>query len=92
MTETIERAGVDWAAVHATWGANIRAAREHRGLSQRALARELGINNGHLNRIENGTRNPRCRLRYAIAEALGTTVEALCPYPEPARTQPADAP
>jgi len=48
--------------------------RERTGLSQRQLAKSVGMDAGTVRRIENGqTRDPRYGTISALAEVLGTT-------------------
>ncbi len=57
-------------------GENIRRLREQRGLSQLALARAAGIDQGHLSAIEHGKRpDPQVSVLNAIARALGVTLD-----------------
>jgi transcriptional regulator with XRE-family HTH domain len=58
-------------------GAAIRAIREARGTSLRAIAREAGIAPGYLAQIERGERRPRHAKVDRIAQALGVPVEAI---------------
>ncbi len=48
----------------------LRRAREAKGLSQRALAERVGIAQGHLSRIENGTVDLQTSSLLQIARAL----------------------
>ena len=48
----------------------IKEIRESKGISQRALARKLGMDPGALNRIENGSGNLLTNTLFDIAEAL----------------------
>jgi transcriptional regulator with XRE-family HTH domain len=48
----------------------IKAARTHKGLSQRALSEKIGIPQGHLSKIENGEVDPRLSSAIEIARAL----------------------
>ncbi len=59
-----------------TFAQALAEAREAKGLSQNALARALGMDASHLNRIERGLRNPPSREKVlAIAEVLELTPE-----------------
>ncbi|MFF8408959.1 helix-turn-helix domain-containing protein [Streptomyces omiyaensis] len=51
-------------------GARLRAAREHAGLSQLALADRCGIDHKTVHRIEYGTSDPSLGLLLQIAHAL----------------------
>lgn len=46
-------------------------------ISQRELARRVGISNAELSRIENGKRRPNVDIAIKLAEELNTTVEIL---------------
>ena len=48
----------------------IKAARERKGLSQRALAERVGITQGHISRIENATIDLQASTLIQIARAL----------------------
>lgn len=59
-----------------TPGERIRKLRDHRGLTQKALAKKAGVSQGTIGNLEAGIRkNPRALL--AIAEALRTTPQWL---------------
>jgi len=55
----------------ATFGANLRAAREHAGLTQEALAHLADFHPTEVNRIERGRRNPGLITILRLATALG---------------------
>lgn len=58
----------------------LRALREAKGWSQARLAREAGVHQTVVNRVEKGTaQNPRIESIRLIAKALGVHVEALAP-------------
>ncbi len=48
----------------------LRAAREAKGLRQSELARMVGIDSGHLSRIESGKLNPKVTTLTELARAL----------------------
>ncbi|WP_189223699.1 helix-turn-helix domain-containing protein [Saccharothrix coeruleofusca] len=54
-------------------GTKLRGVREESGLSQRALARKLGVDSGTMSRAESGERPPDAELTAAILGALGVT-------------------
>lgn len=59
-------------------GANpIRVWREHRGLSQVALAQEAGISSSYLSQLETGKRTGTAEVLSIIAERLGVDVDDL---------------
>jgi transcriptional regulator with XRE-family HTH domain len=60
-------------------GARVRAAREGRGLTTRALAALSGLSQSLLSDVENGRVLPSVASLYAIAEALGTGPAELLP-------------
>ena len=60
-------------------GEMLRAAREARGLSTRALAHLAGVGQSTLSNIENGRVLPSVRTLYTIADALGTGPGELLP-------------
>lgn len=51
-------------------GSELKSAREHRGLSQNAVAQRAGISRASLTRIEAGDRYPSLRTLEALAEVL----------------------
>ena len=55
----------------------IRVYRDHRGMTQGALAAAAGIHPVYLSQIETGRRTGSARTLAAIAEALGVTVDEL---------------
>ena len=55
----------------------IRVYRDHRGMTQGALAAAAGIHPVYLSQIERGRRTGSARTLAAIAEALGVTVDEL---------------
>lgn len=61
-----------------TFSENLRAARIKAGLSKSELAQKAGLARPSLESLENGqVRAPSSRAAIRLAEALGTTVEAL---------------
>ena len=58
-------------------GARIREAREGRGISLSALAREAGIGKATLSQLEAGERNPTIETLYAVCGPLGVPLSAL---------------
>jgi transcriptional regulator with XRE-family HTH domain len=54
----------------ATFGANLRAARERAGLSQEALGHRASFHLTEVNRIERGRRNPGLLTIVKLAKAL----------------------
>ena len=55
----------------------MKKARSEKGLSQQALADELGVSRQTINAIEKGDYNPTIRLCLAICRALGCTLDEL---------------
>lgn len=70
---------------------NLRALRTKLGLSQRELAERAGIHYSKLNMIERNVRDPQLGECHRLAEALGTSVEALTLEP-PDRALPSFKP
>ncbi|MFJ8463615.1 helix-turn-helix domain-containing protein [Streptomyces swartbergensis] len=58
-------------------GARIRQARQERGMSLRALAREVGVSASLVSQIETGKSQPSVSTLYAITTVLGISVESL---------------
>ncbi|MFI6011119.1 helix-turn-helix domain-containing protein [Streptomyces sp. NPDC051243] len=58
-------------------GTRIRQARQARGTSLRALAREVGVSASLISQIETGKSQPSVSTLYAITTALGISVESL---------------
>lgn len=52
------------------FGANLRAAREQRGLSQETLAQRAGMDPAEIRRLESARRDPGVRVVTRIARAL----------------------
>jgi transcriptional regulator with XRE-family HTH domain len=55
----------------ATFGANLRSAREQAGLTQEALGHRADFHPTEVNRIERGRRNPGLLTIVKLAKALG---------------------
>ena len=55
----------------------IRSLRSEKGLSQEELARRCGVTRQTVNAIENNKYDPTLSLAFRLADALGTTVDAL---------------
>ena len=55
----------------------IREKRKELGLSQDELARRCGVSRQTINAIENNKYDPTLSLAFRLADALGTTVDAL---------------
>jgi transcriptional regulator with XRE-family HTH domain/quercetin dioxygenase-like cupin family protein len=67
-------------------GARLRAARLHRGVSVRGLAREIGVSASLISQIETDKSSPSVSTLYAITTALGISIEDLFgedPVPPP---------
>jgi putative transcriptional regulator len=56
---------------------NVKEHREQKGLSQEALARELGVSRQTVVNIERGSSEPKVLLAIAIAATLGATIQEL---------------
>ncbi len=63
--------------VKARRGARVAAARQAAGLSQQALADQLGVGRQSIARLELGRQVPSVDLALAISQALGEPVETL---------------
>ena len=55
----------------------IRSLRTEKGLSQEELARRCRVTRQTVNAIENNKYDPTLSLAFRLADALGTTVDAL---------------
>ena len=55
----------------------IRARRKELGLSQEELAKQCGVSRQTINAIENNKYDPTLALAFALAKALGLTVDTL---------------
>lgn len=55
-----------------TFGANVRRTRQARGLTQEALAVDVGLAVTYVGQIERGLRNPTLDVVERFAQALGT--------------------
>ena len=58
-------------------GANIRAIRESRGLTQMQLADKVNVSQGMIAQIERGTKGCTVALAVDIAKALNSTIDAI---------------
>lgn len=59
------------------FGANLRRAREARGITQQILAAKVGISQSVVAQYELGTKSPSVVTAEAIARALGIQIEVL---------------
>lgn len=59
------------------FGANLRVARERRGLSQEALAQRAGMDPAEIRRLESARRDPGIRVLTRLARALRMTAGEL---------------
>jgi len=66
-------------AADALVGAAVRRARRVRGLSQAALAVEVGVTQYAISRVENGRRSLTLPEAWRLARALGVTLDDLAP-------------
>ena len=57
----------------------IRVFRKHRGLTQAALAAEVGIDQSYLSELETGAKTPSAKTLRALARVLGVDMEILLP-------------
>jgi putative molybdopterin biosynthesis protein len=64
-------------------GARLRLARQARGLSQLQLAMMAGVTRQAISRVESGHADPSLRVAFALAAALGMTIEELFGAGEP---------
>ncbi|MGW0610786.1 helix-turn-helix domain-containing protein [Streptomyces sp. NPDC002788] len=73
-------------------GARMRQARLERGMSLRALAREIGVSASLVSQIETGKSQPSVSTLYAITTVLGISVESLFDARVPSPTAGASPP
>jgi transcriptional regulator with XRE-family HTH domain len=60
-----------------SFGANLKTAREHAGLSREKLGELAGLNAATIYRLEGGDRQPRLPTIIVIGEVLGMTASEL---------------
>lgn len=60
-----------------TYSSSVKELRERAGLSQEALARQVGVSRQTVVNIERGANEPRVFLALALAAALGVAVDVL---------------
>jgi transcriptional regulator with XRE-family HTH domain len=70
------------------FGWNIRKARVERGISQQALALEVGIDPAYAGRIERGLENLSINVMESMANSLGVTMADLFRVPSPGEKMP----
>lgn len=63
--------------MHSDLGAELRKARESRGLSLRAVASEVGVSASLLSQVETGKTHPSVSTLYALVNHLGISLDAL---------------
>ena len=57
---------------------NLKKFREEQGISQRELARRVGVNQTMIAHIENGLRIPSLAVGFEISKALDVSLDELC--------------
>ena len=72
-------------------GARLRAERIRRGVSIRALARDIGVSASLISQIETEKSSPSVSTLYAISTALGISIEELFGHPTAGETATGDA-
>lgn len=81
MVETVERDGpteaLTWDDADRRLGAAVREMRHARGLTLVQVASAAGLSHPFLSQLERGLARPSMRSLFQIAEALGTTQQAL---------------
>jgi putative molybdopterin biosynthesis protein len=70
-------AGVHVTETAGTTGTRLRVARQARGFSQQQLAGMAGVSRQAVSAVEAGHSDPSLRVAFALAQALGMTVEGL---------------
>ncbi len=73
-----------------TLGSNLRRTRLERGLSLRALARELDVSPSLVSQIETGRIQPSVRTLYAIVSQLGVSLDQVFQVDGAERDEPSD--
>lgn len=63
-------------------GSRLKARRQELGLSQRDVAKQVGITSGGLAHYETGTRSPGYEMVHRIARVLDLNADELMPPPE----------
>jgi transcriptional regulator with XRE-family HTH domain len=58
-------------------GASLRSAREARGISQRELARRLGVSPSLISQVESGQSRPSVSTLYGVVNELGVSLDQL---------------
>ena len=56
---------------------DVRQARQRVGISQKGLARKVGITQAFLSEVETGTKSPSLLTAAKLARALGCTIDEL---------------
>ena len=72
---TVSREGASTAPM--TYESDVRRYRQQAGLSQEALARQVGVSRQTVVNIEHGTNEPKVLLAMALAAALGVAINEL---------------
>ena len=58
-------------------GIRLRLARQARGFSQQQVADMAGVSRQAISAVESGSSDPSLRVAFALASAMGMTIEAL---------------
>jgi transcriptional regulator with XRE-family HTH domain len=75
--------------MHSDLGAELRKARESRGLSLRAVASAVGVSASLLSQVETGKTQPSVSTLYALVNHLGISLDALLGTNQGGRTEQA---
>ena len=67
-------------------GERVRKAREHRGRSQKSLAREIGASASHLSSMEHGRVGTSLRTAMTVAKVLGVSLDYLMGFSDDPRS------
>ena len=68
---------IDESGLRSALRANVPRLRRAKGMSQEALAKEIGISRIQLSRLENGKHTPGADALFSLADALGVPADCL---------------
>lgn len=74
-----------------TFAAKLRGKRAEADISQEELARRSGVSSASIKAYENGQTSPLLDNAYALAEALGCSINDICGWNDPDTRTPVKA-
>lgn len=83
-------AGLKAEEIESKVGANMKAVRESKGVSQYVLAKKVDVAEVTIRNIEAGKTSPRLNTLLRMATVLGVTLDELVGFPKPEKEEPVE--